>query len=135
MKKMVLLASIALVGVIGCTDNRSADKTGPVTSATPPPAGTTAHSAPNPSQGTGMGMAAMSESDRQLAQRVESALRENSSLASIAQNVQVAAKNGEVTLRGSVSNEQEKTNIASAAKQVAGVSKVENQLEVASASR
>jgi osmotically-inducible protein OsmY len=82
-----------------------------------------------------MGMAAMSESDRQLAQRVESALRENSSLASIAQNVQVAAKNGEVTLRGSVSNEQEKTNIASAAKQVAGVSKVENQLEVASASR
>jgi osmotically-inducible protein OsmY len=82
-----------------------------------------------------MGMAAMSEADRQLAQRVESALRENSSLASIAQNVQVAAKNGEVTLRGSVSNEQEKTNIASAAKQVAGVSKVENQLEVASASR
>jgi osmotically-inducible protein OsmY len=77
----------------------------------------------------------MSEADRTLAQRVEDALRKNTTLASAAQNVQVYANNGEITLRGSVSSEQEKTNMVSAAQQVAGVTRVNNQLEVASASR
>jgi len=76
----------------------------------------------------------MNETDRALAQRVEDALRQNSSLAPAAQNVQVQAKNGEVILKGSVNNEQEKANITSTAQKVAGVSKVNNQIEVASAS-
>jgi osmotically-inducible protein OsmY len=76
----------------------------------------------------------MSETDRALAQRVEDALRKNSALASAAQNVQVQANNGEVILKGSVNNEQEKANIAAEAQKIAGVSKVNNQIEVASAS-
>jgi osmotically-inducible protein OsmY len=80
------------------------------------------------------GSSVMSETDRALALRVEDALRKNSALASTAQNVQVQANNGEVILKGSVNNEQEKANIAAEAQKIAGVSKVNNQIEVASAS-
>lgn len=116
MKGIAILASIAFAGLLGCTDNQPVDRTGQA----PPPA---------------VVVPEMSEADRALAQRVEDALRQNSSLASAAENVQVYANNGEVTLRGSVNNEQEKTNIGSAAGQVAGVAKVNNQIEVISASR
>lgn len=126
MKPIAIFASIAFASLLGCTDaGPPADRTGEVS----PPA-----RMPAPSE-----MAAktpeMSEADRALAKRVEDALRQNAALASAADNVQVYANNGEVTLRGSVSNEQEKTNLGSAAGQVAGVSKVNNEIEIASASR
>jgi osmotically-inducible protein OsmY len=138
MKKTVILASIVFVGLLGCTDNRTADKTGQTSStSTTHTTTTTEKTGQNPPSATETsptGSAAMSETDRALAQRVEDALRKNSSLASAAQNVQVQANNGEVILRGSVNNEQEKANIAAEAQKVAGVSKVNNQIEVASAS-
>jgi osmotically-inducible protein OsmY len=134
MKATAVLASIALVSLIGCTDNRTADKTGKSSSPAQSSAERTAQNAP--STGTSeAGLPEMNEADRTLARRVEDALRKDSSLAAAAQNVQVHATKGEVTLRGSVNNEQEKTSIGSAAQQVAGVSKVNNQIEVASASR
>ncbi|HXG17987.1 MAG TPA: BON domain-containing protein [Methylomirabilota bacterium] len=142
MRKIGVLASLALIGLIGCTDNRSTtDRTGQTTSpserSTAGSASTAPAERPSPSA-PGAPPAAttsMSEADRTLAQRVEDALRKNTTLASAAQNVQVYANNGEITLRGSVSSEQEKTNMVSAAQQVAGVTRVNNQLEVASASR
>jgi len=130
MKKTVILASIALVGLLGCNDNRTADKTAP--SSPPSAPEKTTQTAPSPTSPTGA--TAMNETDQALAKRVEDALHQNSAVASAAQNVQVEAKNGEVTLKGSVNNEQEKTNIASTAQKVAGVAKVNNEIEVASAS-
>jgi hypothetical protein len=123
MKGIAVLASIALFGLIGCADDRPVDRTGRPAS---PPAETA----------TGMAKAPeMSEADRALAQSVQTALRQNSALAPAAENIQVSARNGEVTLSGSVNNEQEKASLGSAAGQVAGVSKVNNQIEVSSASR
>ena len=132
MKKLVILTSVALIGLLGCS---KADKTGQ-TSSSKTTTTTTERTAQAPSTpGTpSAAPAGMNETDRALAQRVEDSLRQNSALASAAQNVQVQAKNGEVTLSGSVNNEQEKTNIAATAQKVAGVSKVSNQIEVASAS-
>jgi osmotically-inducible protein OsmY len=129
MKGIALLTSIAFIGVIGCTDNQTADKTGQ----NPPvaPSDRAVQNAPNPSTGTPVA----SEPDHALAQRVEDTLRQDSTLAPAAQNVEVEANGGAVVLRGSVSNEQEKANIGKAAQQVAGVSRVDNQLEIASASR
>lgn len=123
MKGIAVLASIALFGLIGCADDRPIDRTGRPSS---PPAQTATETAKAPE---------MSETDRALARSVETALRQNSALASAAENIQVSAHNGEVTLRGSVDNEQEKTSLGSAAGQVAGVAKVNNQIEVSSASR
>jgi osmotically-inducible protein OsmY len=72
----------------------------------------------------------MSDTDRALAQRVEQMLREDTTLATAAENIQVHASNGQVTLMGSVSSQQEKTDLESKAQQVAGVTQVNNQLTV-----
>ena len=133
MKKLAILTSIALISLLGCS---KADKTGQTSSSKTTTTTTekTAQAPSTPATPSAAAPAGMSETDRALAQRVEDSLRQNSALASAAQNVQVQAKNGEVTLSGSVNNEQEKTNIAATAQKVAGVSKVNNQIEVASAS-
>jgi hypothetical protein len=47
-----------------------------------------------------------------------------------AQNIQIITQNGKVTLRGQVSNDSEKTQIAAIAKGAAGDGNVENDLEV-----
>src|SRR5690606_12442957 len=73
-------------------------------------------------------------SDQELVSRVQEALKQDPALASTAQNIQVSASNGEVTLSGSVNSEQEKADIGAKAQQVTGVTQVNNQLEVASAS-
>lgn len=130
MKKIAILTSIALIGLLGCS---KADKTAQTSSSKTTTTEKTTQ-APSTPGTPAAGPSAMNETDRALAQRVEDSLRQNSSLASAAQNVQVQAKNGEVTLSGSVNNEQEKANIAATAQKVAGVSKVNNQIEVASAS-
>jgi osmotically-inducible protein OsmY len=138
MKRTVILASIALISLLGCTDDRKADnKTGQTSSTTHTTTTSTEKTGNNPAgvaETPPTGSTAMSETDRALAQRVEDALKKNAALTPAAQNVQVQAKNGEVVLRGSVNNEQEKANIAAEAQKVAGVSKVTNQIEVASAS-
>jgi len=47
-----------------------------------------------------------------------------------AHNVKIMTSNGVVTLRGPVKSEDEKKSIEAKAKQVAGVTRVENLLEV-----
>lgn len=148
MKATLWLASIALVGVVACADN---DRTGDQTSrpATSPPA-TESETAPNspsspsetapnsPTTATEpstAGLPTMSEADQALAQQVRDALQKNAGTAAAGENVQVHARDGEITLRGSVNSEQDKTNMGTTAQQVAGVKSVNNQLEVVSASR
>jgi len=133
MKKIVLLSCITFVGLLGCNDNRTAERT------PPPSAPVTTSQAPQTTPSTEasktMGLAEMNDTDRAFAQRIETDLRKDSALPAAAQNIQVYAQNGEVTLRGSVNNEQEKTTIGSAVQQMSGVSKVDNQIQVASVSR
>jgi osmotically-inducible protein OsmY len=137
MKATVWLASIALVGVTACADNnRTADQTSRPATSSPATQGETTPGSPTAATEPSMaGLPAMSEADQALAQRVTDALPKGSGGSSAGQSVQVHAYNGEVTLRGSVSSEQDKTNIAAAAQQVTGVKSVNNQLEVVSASR
>ena len=52
-------------------------------------------------------------------------------MASNGKNGKIITVDGTVTLRGPVKSEQEKTNIAAKAQQIAGVKKVDNQLEIA----
>lgn len=47
-----------------------------------------------------------------------------------AQNVKIITENGVVTLRGPVASEEERASIEKMAKDVAGTSNVENQLEI-----
>jgi len=70
------------------------------------------------------------ETDRKIIQDVRKALTSDDSLSTSAQNVTVVSSNGNVTLRGSVKDDSEKQKIVDKATQVAGVSKVDNQLTV-----
>jgi len=118
MNKTVFLAGIALIGTLGCDSGQRTNTISPTTS----PSVTSA-------------LPAMSEADRVLAQKVQAMLRQDAAVASVAQNVQIHAMNGEITLQGSVSTQQEKAALESKAQQVAGVSRVNNQLTVSSATR
>ncbi|MEW6301542.1 MAG: BON domain-containing protein [Thermodesulfobacteriota bacterium] len=141
MKKLALLASVIMLAGVGCADRdtaveeeRPATTPPPATSPAPPPAEPPA-SAPRSEVAppTTEGQAAVT-TDQELISRVQDALRQDPTLASAADNIQITASNGTVTLTGSVSSEQEKADIGAKARQVAGVTQVNNQLEVSSAS-
>jgi hypothetical protein len=132
MKKTLMLASIALVTALGCDQSDRSmtadrDRTTNAPSATAPGAVDSGAAASR--------LPTMTDTDRALAQRVEKTLRQDTVLASAAQNIQVHANNGQVTLMGSVSSQQEKMDLGSKAQQVTGVAQVDNQLTVASVSR
>ena len=72
------------------------------------------------------------EADRTITQNIRQALTADDSLSTNAKNVKIITNDGTVTLRGPVKSEKEKTDIEAKAKQVAGVKRVDNQIEVAS---
>ena len=118
MNKTVFLVSIALLGTIACNREQGTRTTAPTSSP------------PMTSQ-----VPTMTESDRLLAEKVRDSFRQDTTMASAAQNVEVHAKNGEITLQGSVNTQQDKASLEGKAQQVAGVTRVNNQLTVSSASR
>lgn len=61
---------------------------------------------------------------------IRRALMDDGELSTNARNVKIVTRDGVVTLRGPVETEQEKVTIARTAQSVAGVRRVENQLEV-----
>ena len=72
------------------------------------------------------------EADRTITQNIRKAITSDDSLSTNAKNVKIITSDGTVTLRGPVKSEKEKADIEAKAKQVAGVKKVDNQLEIAS---
>jgi hyperosmotically inducible periplasmic protein len=71
--------------------------------------------------------------DRDLAKKIRQAVMGDKSLSTYAHNVKIVARDGQVTLKGPVRSEQEKTTIESKATEIAGAGKVTNQITVASA--
>jgi hyperosmotically inducible periplasmic protein len=69
--------------------------------------------------------------DLEITRQIRRAIVEDKSLSTDAHNVKIVTIDRVVTLRGPVASNEEKATIAAKAKKVAGVSKVENQLEVA----
>jgi hypothetical protein len=130
MKRMLMLASFALVAALGCDQYDRPTVVTPDRTTNAPPAMTSPAPPRSETATTPSGLPTMSDTDRALAQRVEQMLREDTTLATAAQNIQVHASNGQVTLMGSVSSQQEKTDLESKAQQVAGVTQVNNQLTV-----
>ena len=72
-----------------------------------------------------------SEADRTISQNIRQAIVADDSVSTNGKNVKIITVDGMVTLRGPVKTEQEKTNIGAKAQQVAGVKRVDNQLEIA----
>lgn len=75
------------------------------------------------------------EADRSVTQKIRQSLMDDDSLSTNAKNIKIITKNGVVTLRGTVNNENEKSEIGKKAKAVGGVKSVDNQLEIAVAEK
>jgi osmotically-inducible protein OsmY len=73
---------------------------------------------------------AETETDRQISASVRQAVVGDSSLSANAHNVKIVTSGGTVTLRGPVKSTEEKSAIEAKAKQVAGVTRVDNLLEI-----
>ena len=71
------------------------------------------------------------KSDLRLTAQIRRAIVKDKSLSMMAHNVKIISVNGEVTLRGPVKSEQEKTTVGSKAQAIAGTDRVDNRLEVA----
>jgi hyperosmotically inducible periplasmic protein len=72
------------------------------------------------------------KSDVAITQAIRKAVVADKGLSVNARNVKVITKRGVVTLRGPVESAAEKETIGAKAQQVAGVKRVDNQLEIAS---
>jgi osmotically-inducible protein OsmY len=71
-----------------------------------------------------------SKADRTLTQKIRKAVMADKSLSTTAKNVKIITINGVVTLRGPVKSPQEKGSIETKAQRLAGMTKVDNQLEI-----
>ena len=68
--------------------------------------------------------------DRELSKKIRQAVVADKSLSTYAHNVKIVSQNGQVTVKGPVRSEQEKTTIAAKATEIAGEGKVTNQITV-----
>jgi hypothetical protein len=71
-----------------------------------------------------------SDADIKLTQQIRQAVMKDDTLSFTAKNVKIITVNGKVTLRGPVKTAQERTAIEAAARKIAGVTQVENLLEI-----
>jgi len=71
--------------------------------------------------------------DRDLAKKIRQSVVADKSLSTYAHNVKIVAQGGQVTLKGPVRTEAEKTSIAAKATAIAGADKVTNEITVTAA--
>jgi hyperosmotically inducible periplasmic protein len=126
---LLVLSAFLLMGV-GCaskTEQVNADKKSPAAT----DADNTARNSRDRDGATQTsGDQAENETDRQISANVRQAVVGDNSLSTNAHNVKIITSGGTVTLRGPVKSTEEKAAIESKAKQVAGVTRVDNLLEV-----
>jgi hyperosmotically inducible periplasmic protein len=70
------------------------------------------------------------ETDLKITQHIRQAVMADGSLSFTAKNVKIITAGGKVTLRGPVQTDAERSAIEAAARKVAGVTQVDNQIEV-----
>jgi hyperosmotically inducible protein len=85
----------------------------------------------NKDGGTTADQQKMTKEDRMLSQQIRKSVVADKTLSTYAHNVKIISQNGTVTLRGPVRSEDEKASIEAKAKQVAGVTAVNDEMTVA----
>jgi len=70
------------------------------------------------------------KTDRELAKEIRQAVVSDKSLSTYAHNVKIIATNGTITLKGPVHSEDEKKTIVAKATEIAGASKVKDEISV-----
>lgn len=70
-------------------------------------------------------------SDREITREIRRSITQDKALSTYAKNVKIVTQNGNVTLRGPVRSEQEKSAIEAKASEVAGNAHVKSELQIA----
>ena len=130
MKVIALFFLASAILVVGCSRDR--DRQVPQSSAAVEPDNSGRNVRDRNDATKTPGDQSENEADRTITQNIRKALTDDDSLSTNAKNVKIITNDGTVTLRGPVKSEKEKSDIEAKAKQVAGVKRVDNQLEVAS---
>ena len=73
----------------------------------------------------------MDPADRETARKIRAAIHDDASLSTYAHNVKIIVQNGQVTLKGPVRSDEEKSAVESKATAIAGAGNVTNELTVA----
>ena len=129
MKTFVILVFSASL-IVGCSKDRSENKQVSQTAVEPDNSGRNVRDRDNQTKTSGD--QSESEADRTISQNIRAAITADDSLSTNGKNVKIITNEGTVTLRGPVKSDKEKSDIEAKAKQIAGVKKVDNQLEIAS---
>ena len=130
MKRITLLLSLAvfvLAGYVGTAHPADTTKAPPAQTA---PDNTGRNVRDRGGTTLTPGDQAENKADLTLTQRIRKAIMADKALSTTAKNIKIITVNGLVTLRGPVNNPQEREKIVAKAQDVAGVDKVENQLEI-----
>jgi hyperosmotically inducible periplasmic protein len=127
--KSIIVLLLSMVLIVGCSKDRSEDKQ---VSQTAEPDNSGRNVRDRSGDTKTPGDQSENEADRTITQNIRQAITGDDSLSTNAKNVKIITNDGTVTLRGPVKSEKEKTEIEAKAKQVAGVKRVDNQLEVVS---
>lgn len=128
---LVLIALLSLT--VSCSNDYGTEETQPSPPAqgiNPPPATDADNTARNADPAADVTTQSETEADIRISAAIRKAIVDDDSLSVTAHNVKVTTSDGMVTLRGPVKSEREKTSIEAKTKQVAGVLKVNNLLEV-----
>lgn len=128
--KFIIVLLFAIVLVAGCSKDRSGEKQVSQTAVEPDNSGRNVRDRDNQTKTSGD--QAENEADRAISQNIRAAITADDSLSTNGKNVKIITSDGTVTLRGPVKSDKEKADIEAKAKQIAGVKKVDNQLEIAS---
>ena len=135
---LALFLPVLVAGLMGCSERTDSARNATPRGSTEQPAADTNRQRDNTAvnerdRGNGTLTAtdqAENQNDRTITQSIRKAIVSDDALSTDAQNVKIITANGMVTLRGPVNTEQEKKSIADKAQQIAGVTRVDNQLEV-----
>lgn len=128
--KIFTLLFFAIVMTVGCSKDRGDDRGASQTAVEPDNSGRNVRDRDNQTKTSGD--QAENEADRAISQNIRAAITADDSLSTNGKNVKIITSDGTVTLRGPVKSDKEKADIEAKAKQIAGVKKVDNQLEIAS---
>src|SRR5262245_12464829 len=126
---LLLVSLLCRMTACSTEDNKSTDTT------TPPPAAKDADNTARNADTSALsqttpGDQGENEADLKISAAIRKAVVDDNALSVNGHNVKIVTAGGVVTLRGPVKTEQERTAIESKDKQVAGVTRVDNLLEV-----
>ena len=133
MTRYIWVFLAALIGVTASACGKTEKEPEPTT----PPAASADNTAVNTRDSSGATATPLdqgeNEADLAISAKIRQALVDDKALSVNAQNVKIITHSGLVTLRGPVKSADEKKAIEAKATQVAGVTKVDNQLEIETA--